>query len=155
MKRMFTKKWPPNTTRVSKIRLVCRNYEEARIAFEMAVKFGKEIKRILWQLSHLKVQTRDYDGFAESRRLLMVIKPNKYHQLRFYLLIRQLPNSPRSVWLYRASHLWGRQIERSETIRAQRNLLIQSSCPWVDVRIQESYQIHVKKVSRQDYFRRC
>ena len=40
----------------------------------MAVKFGKENKQILWQLSHLKVQTRDYDGFAESRRLLMVKK---------------------------------------------------------------------------------
>ena len=41
----------------------------------MAVKFGKENKQILLQLSYLEVQTRDYDGFAESRRLLMVKDP--------------------------------------------------------------------------------
>lgn len=66
--------------------MVNRNYEEARKAFKFAVKLDKDNNQILLQLSYLEVQTRDYEGFAESRRLLMVKNPtNITHWITYFV----------------------------------------------------------------------
>jgi len=63
-----------------------KNYEEARKAFKFAVKLDKDNNQILLQLSYLEVQTRDYEGFAESRRLLMVKNPtNITHWITYFV----------------------------------------------------------------------
>lgn len=53
-----------------------RNYGEARKAYLNALRYDKENQNVLRDLGQLQVQLRDYEGYAETRRRILVVKSN-------------------------------------------------------------------------------
>jgi tetratricopeptide (TPR) repeat protein len=53
-----------------------RNFEEARKAYVNALKYDKQNGNVLRDLGQLQVQLKDYVGYAETRREILVAKPN-------------------------------------------------------------------------------
>jgi uncharacterized protein HemY len=55
-----------------------KDYDMARKAYTNALKFGKnkDTERVLTDLSQLQIYVRDYEGFANSRREILLVKPN-------------------------------------------------------------------------------
>jgi len=52
-----------------------RSYLEAKKAYLNALKYDKDNQNVLRDLAYLQAQLKDYDGFAESRRQIMILKP--------------------------------------------------------------------------------
>ncbi|KAJ6259075.1 hypothetical protein Dda_5972 [Drechslerella dactyloides] len=52
-----------------------KNFDEAIKAYKMALRFEPESQQILRDLALLQVQMRDYPGYIESRRLMVISKP--------------------------------------------------------------------------------
>ncbi|EWC48415.1 hypothetical protein DRE_02184 [Drechslerella stenobrocha 248] len=52
-----------------------KNFDEAIKAYKMALRFEPESQQILRDLALLQVQMRDYTGYIESRRLMVIAKP--------------------------------------------------------------------------------
>ncbi|KAF9151527.1 N-alpha-acetyltransferase 16, NatA auxiliary subunit [Linnemannia schmuckeri] len=52
-----------------------KNYEEALKCYSQALKIDKENLQILRDYSLLQVQTRNYEGFAETRHILLELRP--------------------------------------------------------------------------------
>jgi N-alpha-acetyltransferase 15/16, NatA auxiliary subunit len=51
-----------------------KNYDEARKAYLNALKHDPSNQNVLRDLGQLQVQLRDYEGYAETRRQLLVAK---------------------------------------------------------------------------------
>jgi len=62
-----------------------KNYEEARKAFQMALKQDESNVNVLRDLSILQLQLGDYPGMAESRRKILVANPTSYDNYNFYI----------------------------------------------------------------------
>jgi peptide alpha-N-acetyltransferase len=58
------------------IAFLCRNFDEARKAYLNALKYDKENQNVLRDLGNLQIQLRDYEGYRETRRLILVARPN-------------------------------------------------------------------------------
>lgn len=52
-----------------------KNYEEALKAYKFALRLEPDSQPILRDLAHLQIQMRDYEGYTESRRLMLQQKP--------------------------------------------------------------------------------
>ncbi|KAF3228644.1 hypothetical protein TWF191_002499 [Orbilia oligospora] len=52
-----------------------KNFDEAIKAYKMALRFEPDSQQILRDLALLQVQMRDYNGYIESRRLMVMSKP--------------------------------------------------------------------------------
>jgi tetratricopeptide (TPR) repeat protein len=53
-----------------------RNFDDARKAYANALKHDPKNQNILRDLGQLQIQLRDYDGYQETRRQIMMEKPN-------------------------------------------------------------------------------
>ena len=51
-----------------------KNYDEARKAYLNALKYDKDNQNVLRDLGQLQVQLRDFEGYAETRRKILVGK---------------------------------------------------------------------------------
>jgi peptide alpha-N-acetyltransferase len=51
-----------------------KNYDEARKAYLNALKYDPANQNVLRDLGQLQVQLRDYEGYAETRRQILVSK---------------------------------------------------------------------------------
>jgi peptide alpha-N-acetyltransferase len=61
-----------------------RRYADAIKSYKQALRIDKENMQILRDLSLLQVQTRDLEGFVETRRRLLQLKPNnKLHWMAY------------------------------------------------------------------------
>ena len=49
-----------------------KNYKAAKASYSMAIKYDQNNQNVLRDLSLLQVQLKDYDGFVETRRRIMV-----------------------------------------------------------------------------------
>ncbi len=54
--------------------MTCRNYDEARKAYLNALRHDPTNQNVLRDLGNLQVQLRDYEGYAETRRQILVGK---------------------------------------------------------------------------------
>jgi len=63
-----------------------RKYDEARKAYLNALKFDNGNLNVLRDLSLLQVQLKDYEGFAESRRRIMIAKPTELVNWTSYMV---------------------------------------------------------------------
>jgi len=52
-----------------------KNFDEAIKAYKMALRFDPESQQILRDLALLQIQMRDYPGYVESRKTMVVSKP--------------------------------------------------------------------------------
>ena len=53
-----------------------KNYDEARKAYLNALKYDPANQNVLRDLGQLQVQLRDYEGYSETRRQILVSKPS-------------------------------------------------------------------------------
>lgn len=51
---------------------ILRNYDEARKAYLNALKYDKENQNVLRDLGQLQIQLRDYSGYADTRRRMLI-----------------------------------------------------------------------------------
>ena len=56
-------------------RLECRDYEQARRAYLSALRWEPENERTLRELYQLQIHVRDFPGFEETSRKLLLLKP--------------------------------------------------------------------------------
>ena len=54
----------------------CRDYDQARRAYLNALKYAGENENILRDLSQLQIHLRDYPGYEDSRRKILMLKPS-------------------------------------------------------------------------------
>ena len=52
-----------------------RDYDQSRRAYLQALKLSTDSENILRDLSQLQIHLRDYEGYEQSRRKLVVAKP--------------------------------------------------------------------------------
>jgi len=65
--------------------LVCaRDFDQSRRAYLNALKYKPGDDGVMRDLSQLQIHLRDFKGFEETRRLMLVEKPNILHNWLVY-----------------------------------------------------------------------
>jgi N-alpha-acetyltransferase 15/16, NatA auxiliary subunit len=85
-----------STDRTSSLCLfICfRDYDNAKKAYINALKYDANNQNVLRDLGQLQIQLRDYEGYCETRRLILVDKPNAHTNWITYAISAYLVNSP-------------------------------------------------------------